>query len=167
MRYPRQDFTSTSFTTTVHFTAETKGSHRDVIRDAIHARLLDDAERVDDVLIDKVCGYLIKVSRNITRIEVNRCKAIAKYVSTLDLTGKCTGDVDKTYCGDCRHHDSRAQPYHSDSWRICVGSDDSEVLTPIIVDVGGKAHNTVQSPDGREVAENSACECTSPEHTCR
>ena len=39
-----------------------KGSHRDVIRDAIRARLLDDAERVDDVRIDTVCGYFIKVT---------------------------------------------------------------------------------------------------------
>ena len=68
------------------------------------------------------------------------------------LTEECTGDVDKTYRGDCHHHDSRAQPYHSDSWRICLGSDGSELLTPIITDITGKAHNTVQSPDGGEVA---------------
>ena len=132
-----------------------------MIRDAIRARLLDDAERVDDVRIDKVCGYFIKVTRDITRIEVNRCKDIAKYVSTLDLTEECMGDVYKTYHGDCHHHDSRAhrhhhdsraQPYHSDSWRICLGSDGSELLTPIITDITGKAHNTVQSPDGGEMA---------------
>ena len=133
------------------FTSQTKGSDRDVICGAIRARLVHDVERMDDLRINKVCGYLIKVSREITCIEVNRCKDIAKYVRTLDLTEECTGDIEKTYRGDCQHHDSRAQPYHSDSWRICVGSEGSELLSPIIVDVDGKPHRTVHAPDASEV----------------
>ena len=76
-------------------------------------------ERVDDVQIDTACGYFIKVTRDITRIKVNHCKNIAKYVSTLDLTEECTGDVDKTYRGDCHYHDSRAnRTQHRRSCRI-------------------------------------------------
>ena len=67
--------------------------------------------------IDTACGYFIKVTRDITRIKVNHCKNIAKYVSTLDLTEECTGDVDKTYRGDCHYHDSRA--HHTQHRRSC------------------------------------------------
>ena len=78
--------------------------------------------------IDTACGYFIKVTRDIiiiiiiiiTRIKVNHCKNIAKYVSTLDLTEECTGDVDKTYCGIAHEMDTQTkQAKYMREWTMC------------------------------------------------